>query len=125
MGLGNKEIMAMNIQYYMDLHHKSRNDMCSALGVKYTTFTDWVTGKVYPRIDKIELMANYFGIQKSDLVEERVTSKAEPHLQRQLLSLLSQLNEEGQRRVLNYVEDLVAGGRYELSADNLNLPQSV
>ena len=69
--LGNKDIMAKNIQYYMDLHNKSRNDMCEALGVKYTTFTDWVKGNAYPRIDKIELMANYFGIEKSDLVEER------------------------------------------------------
>ena len=39
--------------------------MCDALGVKYTTFTDWVKGNSYPRIDKIELMANYFGISKS------------------------------------------------------------
>ena len=68
--LGNKQIMARNIQYYMSLHHKDRNDMCEALGVKYTTFTDWVKGNSYPRIDKIELMANYFGISKSDLVEE-------------------------------------------------------
>lgn len=68
--LGNKEIMAKNILRYMELHNKSRNDMCEALGVKYTTFTDWVKGKSYPRIDKIELMANYFGISKADLVED-------------------------------------------------------
>ena len=60
--LGNKKIMAKNILYYMDKHQKTRNDMCDALGVKYTTFTDWVKGNSYPRIDKIELMANYFGI---------------------------------------------------------------
>lgn len=69
--LGNKEIMSKNIQYYMNKYEKSRQDMCEALGVKYTTFTDWVKGNSYPRIDKIELMANYFGIEKSDLVEER------------------------------------------------------
>lgn len=69
--LGNKEIMAKNIQHYMDLRNKTRSEMCEALGVKYTTFTDWVKGNSYPRIDKIELMANYFGIEKSDLVEER------------------------------------------------------
>lgn len=69
--LGNKEIMAKNIQYYMDKNNLTRQDMCKALGVKYTTFTDWVKGNVYPRIDKIELMANYFGISKSQLVEER------------------------------------------------------
>lgn len=69
-GLGNKEIMAKNIQYYMDKYGKNRQDMCEALGVKYTTFTDWVKGNSYPRIDKIELMANYFGISKADLVED-------------------------------------------------------
>lgn len=68
--LGNKAIMAKNILYYMDKHQKTRNEMCEALGVKYTTFTDWVKGNSYPRIDKIELMANYFGISKADLVEE-------------------------------------------------------
>lgn len=69
-GLGNKEIMAKNIQFYMDKYGKTRQDMCEALGVRYTTFTDWVKGNSYPRIDKIELMANYFGISKSDLIEE-------------------------------------------------------
>lgn len=74
--LGNKEIMAKNIQYYMDKYEKTRQDMCDALGVKYTTFTDWVKGNSYPRIDKIELMANYFGISKADLVEERSINKS-------------------------------------------------
>lgn len=68
--LGNKDIMAKNIQFYMDKYEKTRQDMCDALGVKYTTFTDWVKGNSYPRIDKIELMANYFGISKADLVED-------------------------------------------------------
>ena len=52
--LGNKETMAKNIRYYMDLHNKTRQDMCDALGVKYTTFTDWINANAYPRIDKIE-----------------------------------------------------------------------
>ena len=68
--------MAENITYYMNKHQKSRNDMCEALGVKYTTFTDCVKGNSYPRIDKIELMANYFGISKADLVEKRNSAPA-------------------------------------------------
>lgn len=68
--LGNKKIMAKNIQYYMDLYNKTRNDICQDLGIKYTTFTDWIKANTYPRIVKIELMANYFNIEKSDLIEE-------------------------------------------------------
>lgn len=67
---GNKATMGKNIQYYMDLFGMTRSDLCKALGFKYTTVTDWINGNRYPRIDKIEMMANYFGISKSDLVEE-------------------------------------------------------
>lgn len=74
--LGNKETMARNIRYYMSLYNKTRQDMCDALGVKYTTFTDWVKGNAYPRIDKIEMMANYFNISKADLVEEPTKKKS-------------------------------------------------
>lgn len=69
--LGNKEIMAKNIKRLMDLHRKERSDICKDLGFKYTTFTDWINGKTYPRIDKIEMMANYFGVSKSELVEDK------------------------------------------------------
>ena len=55
----------------MSKNHLSRQELSIAIGVKYTTLTDWINGNVYPRIDKIELMANYFGISKSDLVEDR------------------------------------------------------
>lgn len=69
--LGSKEIMARNILYYMEQRGVTRQEVCDALGFKYTTFTDWVKCKTYPRIDKIEKMAAYFGVNKSDLVEER------------------------------------------------------
>ena len=39
-------------------------------GLRCQHFSDWVNAKTYPRIDKIELMANYSGISKSDLVED-------------------------------------------------------
>lgn len=70
--LGNKQTMAKNIQYYMDLRGVSRKEMCDALHFKYSTLSEWLQAKKYPRIDKIEMMANYFGIEKSDLVEEPI-----------------------------------------------------
>lgn len=105
--LGNKDVMAKNIQYYMDLHGKTRNDMCEALGVKYTTFTDWVKGNVYPRIDKIELMSNYFGISKADLVEENGPSNQKKREQEEkMLSYYNKLNLQGKNKVVEYASDL-------------------
>ena len=72
--LGNKKTMANNINYYMKKRGVSRTQLSNTLNVAYTTLTDWLNAKTYPRIDKIELLANYFGIEKSDLVEERNTT---------------------------------------------------
>ncbi len=69
--LGNKEIFAKNLNYYMNLNKKDRNDIARDLDLPYTTITSWCKGEFYPRIDKIQLLANYFGIQKSDLVENK------------------------------------------------------
>ena len=72
-----KEILAKNLQKYMDMNGKSRNDVCKALGFNYYTFTDWVNGKKMPRMDKITKLAAYFGVQKSDLIEEKLTPEKE------------------------------------------------
>lgn len=69
--LGNKQIMADNIAYYMSVKGVDRNQLCDDLNFKYSTVSEWLAAKKYPRIDKIEIMAAYFGITKSDLIEER------------------------------------------------------
>lgn len=73
--LGNREVMARNLQRLMEEHGVTRVELCEAIGVKYTTLTDWVKGNTYPRIDKIELLANYFGVEKSDLIEEKTVDE--------------------------------------------------
>lgn len=69
--LGNKEIFAQNLKYYMQIHENDRNDICKILDIPYTTLSDWLNAKKYPRIDKIEMLANYFNIEKSDLIERK------------------------------------------------------
>lgn len=69
--LGNKKIMASNIRRHLDELGLNVKEFATVMGFKYTTVLDWVNANTYPRIDKIELMANFFGVEKSDLVEER------------------------------------------------------
>lgn len=67
--LGNKKVMAKNIQYYLDKNGLTRKKLASDLNISYTTLSSWLQADSYPRIDKIEMMANYFKISKADLVE--------------------------------------------------------
>lgn len=69
--LGNKEIFSNNLKYYMTLNKKDRTDISKDLNLPYTTVTSWYNAEFYPRIDKIELLANYFCIEKSDLIERK------------------------------------------------------
>lgn len=64
LALGNKDIMASNIKYYMSKYDIDRNKLCADLDLKYMTVSDWINAKSYPRIDKIEMLANYFGVKK-------------------------------------------------------------
>lgn len=84
----------------MDLNNKTRNDMCEALGVKYTTFSDWVNGNVYPRIDKIELMANYFGIEKSDLIEDKSSSEPSYYTNKETQQLAQEIFDNPDLKIL-------------------------
>lgn len=66
----NKKVMARNILKYLNEQNLTAADLCKDLGIKSNTFSDWVNAKSYPRIDKIEMMAKYFGISKAALVED-------------------------------------------------------
>lgn len=69
--IGNKETMAKNLAYYLEKAGITQREMAGIVGVAASTFNDWMKAKKYPRIDKIEIMANYFGILKSDLIEDK------------------------------------------------------
>jgi repressor LexA len=72
-----KDVFAKNLRRYADRSGKTQRDLAEVAGVSTATFSDWINGKKFPRIDKIELLARYFGIKKSDLIEEKMTSEKE------------------------------------------------
>lgn len=72
-----KEVFARNLKMYMERAGKNQKDMAEIVGVSTPTFSDYINAKKYPRIDKIDILADYFGILKSDLIEEKMTEEKE------------------------------------------------
>ena len=107
--IGNKETMSKNLQFYMKRSGMTQKELAEIVGVASSTFNDWVKGKKYPRIDKIEMLANYFRIQKSDLIEEKTDENKSLDTvsvtegERLLLDLFSQVPEESQQMVLDMI----------------------
>lgn len=71
MATWSKEVLAKNLQRYLSEREKSQKELAAIVGVSAPTVNEWLKAKKYPRIDKIEKMANYFGILKSDLIEDK------------------------------------------------------
>ena len=117
--LGNKEVMAKNLKYYVELHGKTQREMCEVLGVSTSTFNDWMKGKNYPRIDKIEILANYFKILKSDLIED----KSQEHREMQknndtIVDAVARMQED--ENFLSVVESLL-----KLDADKMSAVETL
>lgn len=103
----NKQIIAKNIQRYMDQRGITRQQLCDALNIKYTTLRDWLKGFTYPRIGKIEAMAQYFGCEKSDLIEDKKEKPIDDGLseeKRKLIDKIKKLPEDQVRLLLQVAE---------------------
>lgn len=77
MAAWSKEVFAKNLLRYMEQFDKNQKEIAEIANVSAPTVNDWVKAKKYPRIDKIELLANYFHILKSDLIEEKTEEHRE------------------------------------------------
>jgi transcriptional regulator with XRE-family HTH domain len=103
--LGNKEVFSENLKLYMARSGKSQKELAEYLGVSPAAFNEWIKAKKYPRIDKIEKLANYFGILKSDLIEQRSPEREEMQKKNDVLSdIILKLNED--MELLSMVETL-------------------
>ena len=113
--LGNKEVMSQNLQYYIREKGIKPREISQAIDVPYTTVLSWVKGDNYPRIDKIDLLADYFGILKSDLIErkEKPTIQEDDGLsegQRKLIEFAKTVPEDKAEMILAVMKTIAGAG---------------
>lgn len=66
-----KRIFAKNLSNIMSQHNISQIDLVNDLKLNKSTVSTWINGTKMPRMNKIEMLANYFGVEKSDLIEDK------------------------------------------------------
>lgn len=64
-----KEIFCKNFRRYVDNSGKTQRDIAKDLGYSYTTVNTWYRGSAIPNAAKIQTLADYFRIKKSDLLD--------------------------------------------------------
>ena len=63
------KIFARNLTRYIAESGKTQKEVAQDLGFHPTTFNTWCVGKITPSTGKIQRIADYFGIEKSDLTD--------------------------------------------------------
>lgn len=74
-----KKIVSKNLNNLLSKYGKKVSDVSRDLGISDATVRSWFNGSKYPRIDKVQLLADYFHVTRSEITEksnhgiERVT----------------------------------------------------
>lgn len=119
-----KKIFSKNLNKYMNLNGKNQIDLINDLGLNKSAVSTWCNGTRLPRMDKVQLLANYFGINRSDLIEDKPADGSSSALSQltppmnKVINIMQELNEEGQDKLLEYGDDLLASGKYIKSGKN-------
>lgn len=106
---------AQNLKNIMQKRNKTQSDLVKDLSFRQATVSDWLNGKKYPRMDKVEKLANYLGVSINELLMQSVSEPPVPAIQltdqeKSLIKKYRQLNADGKSRVdyvLNMEFDLV------------------
>lgn len=115
--MNNKEVFSKNLYIQLELHNMTRADLARTLGYPETTVSNWANAVSYPRIDKIQEMADFFGVLKSDLTEDKSTpnlsnTKKLTEKEELLLDKYNKLNDFGQTEAIKRVSELTEIDKY-------------
>lgn len=66
-----KKIFSKQLNYYMNVTGKTQSDIINELGFNKSAVSTWCNGTRLPRMDKVDALAKYFGVNRSDLIEDK------------------------------------------------------
>lgn len=66
--------VGMNITNLLILNGKTQKEMCDHFKWGYSTVSSWCNGTRLPRMDKVDKMCEYFGVTRSEILEDRKKS---------------------------------------------------
>lgn len=69
-----KRIFAKNLNNLLSIHNKTQKEVADAISVSPQTFNTWCQGIALPRMGKVQSLADYFHIGKSDLIDDKPLS---------------------------------------------------
>lgn len=66
-----REVLSKNLKKLIDKKGIDQRILADYLGISEMSVSNWVNGIKYPRMGNVQKMADYFGVMKSDIIEEK------------------------------------------------------
>ena len=95
-----RQIFAENLNNYLELNGYSQADLARHMHVSTASTAKWCTGQSIPRIDKIQSICNWLGIEKSDLLEDKHGQKSQYYLDSESMEAAEFLHKNPEYKVL-------------------------
>lgn len=115
-----KRIFSANLQHFMELHKETQADVAKLLGISKSNVTSYIRGEQVPRMDKIAILCNHYGVNVSDLLERKKAAPETPGAEKQLLEIFRQLDDEGQRLAVGMMKTLLTEHAQKNHTDVVN-----
>lgn len=116
-----KKIFSRNLNNYLLSNNRTQKEVADAIGVSPQTFNTWCQGIALPRMGKVQLLADYFGVGKTDLIDDKdanpsLTARDERDIKKDLDNIMDKLR-NGEDGPLYY-------GDSEIDSASLSLLQN-
>lgn len=95
-----KKIFSKNLNLLLSQHNKTQKEVADAISVSPQTFNTWCQGIALPRMGKVQRLADYFNIEKADLIEEKNEQSEKYYLNVETAEMAQTLFENKPLRVL-------------------------
>ena len=110
-----KRIFSENLKRLMEEQNLTQADVAKSIGVSPHTFNTWVRGIALPRMGKIQRLADYFRVDKSDLLEDTANNKKTYYSDPEVGKIVNELKDRPDLRVLlDASRDLDESDMFEL-----------
>ena len=108
-----KKIFSQNLKKFMALNNKTQSDLINDLGFDKSAVSTWCNGTRLPRMDKVNTLAKYFNINRSDLIEDN-SHKVTPDSNIKIMEIYNQLNTLGKQEAEKRVQELTYIPKYTI-----------
>lgn len=117
---------AQNLKNIMQKRNKTQSDLVKDLSFRQATVSDWLNGKKYPRMDKVEKLANYLGVSINELLMQSVFEPPIPAIQltdqeKSMIKKYRQLNADGKLVIDNQIDFMLYKQEQSAEKEEQNL----